>query len=98
MCPNSASRLVVDFLLCGAEILDVECYRYMAHLANKPRTLAFLEFKYQQYLRFHPEMGRYLFEQVMIELARRELLVCKDEKWMVTPIAMFYINRFHGGI
>jgi hypothetical protein len=98
MCPNSASRLVIDFLLCGAEILDVECYRYMAHLANTPKSLAVLEFQYQQYLHYHPNMGRYSFEQVMIEMARRELLVCRDEKWMVTPKAVFYINRFHGGV
>ena len=78
--------------------MDIECYRYMAHLANTPKSLAVLDFQYQQYLRYHPAMGRYSFEQVMIEMAQRELLVCKDEKWMVTPKAVFYINRFHGGI
>jgi hypothetical protein len=97
MRPKPASRYVAD-LLFGVEILDTECYRYMAHLARTLQPLDFLEFKYQQYLHYHPEMGRYSFERVMIEMAQRDLLVFQDEKWKVTPKAVIYINKYHGGL
>jgi hypothetical protein len=92
-----ASGYVVDSLL-GAEILDIECYRYVAHLARTPQSLDFLELKYQQYCHCHPSAGRYSFEQVIIEMAQRGLLVFQDEKWKVTPKAVIYINKYHGGL
>jgi hypothetical protein len=80
-----------------ADMLDTECYRYVAQLAKAHQTANFLKEKYQQFRDYHMIMGGYSSEELMKEMEDRNLLVFKDGKWEVTQKALDYIAKYHSG-
>ncbi|MGD0995407.1 MAG: hypothetical protein ABR909_07785 [Candidatus Bathyarchaeia archaeon] len=83
--------------LAGADILDTECYRYVAHLGKTPQTADFLKEKYQEFRDRYGLSGGYSSEELLKELEERDLLVFQNGKWEVTQKALAYIAKYHGG-
>jgi hypothetical protein len=86
-----------DNPMAGTDMLDTECYRYVAQLAKIPQTADFLKEKYQKYRDYHMLMGGYSSEELMKQMEERGLLVFQNGKWEVTQKALTYIDKYHGG-
>lgn|SRR4030067_1368072 len=77
-----------------ADFLDKDSARYMALLCKNPQAPDSLKQKYGEFTR---EYGGYEYDYCVKELEERKLIMFQDGKWTITPKAIAYVAKYHGG-